>query len=373
MLSNVVGQERAKQQLYRAFRNDRVAHAYLLAGEEGLGAEELALEAARFFMCSAPDSDGFEPCGSCASCRKVSSFQHPDVHYYFPTLKSTSEDDIREFLDGKAAELYTRVKVSGGSIHIGDAEHPERDSVRGLLREMSLRSFEGQRKLFVVTFIEEMNAEAANALLKILEEPPEKSLYFLTTTQLHRVLPTIVSRCQVVKLHPASDREIEQALVERKGQDVGEAHVVARLSDGNYGRALHLLSGELTRRRDLMLDFLVGVLSPDVRALPDFADTLAGENRKDRSLTPDILALMLTWFQDLLYVRHSAPSDVKARLTNQDKMDRLQRFLRSFPQANIEKSIIEIEKAVDLLSRNIYLNLVLLNLGLSLRKLVLPR
>lgn len=367
MLSKVVGQEPAKTQLVRAFENDRLAHAYLLIGDEGVGTEELALEAAKYFLCTSRNTADHEPCQACSNCRRITSFQHPDVHYYFPALKSTPETELRELLETKSEQLYARVKIEGGTIHIGDPENPERNSVRGLMREVAMRSVENNIKIFILSCAEEMNAESANALLKVLEEPPSGTLYFLTSSQPGHLLTTIKSRCQTIRLHSVAEADIETA-VRLSGVSPTELRLITRLSNGNMGHALQLMSGELMRRRERMLEFLVGVLSPQWFKVSECTEALAVEGRKDKDLILDILNLALTWFEDVLYVQNGLAESV---VVNVDNLDRLNKFLRNFPQTNIEKTISELEKAVDLISRNVYLNLILINLGLSLRRLIL--
>lgn len=366
MLSRVIGQEAAKKKLILAFQTQRLAHAYLITGDDGLGADELALEFAMYCLCQERNQTTCESCKICRHCRRISSFEHPDVHYYFPTLKSTTETEIRERLEAKSGQFYSPVKVEGGTIHIGDPENPEGNSIRGLLREMAMRSVEGNFKVFVLSHVEDMNAESANALLKALEEPPPATLFFLTTAQPHSLLPTILSRCQVVKLQPILETEIEQSLCQQ-GAGADEARLVARLSNGNMGQALRLLSGELMRRRDLMLDFLVALLAPQRTSMVEVVEKLIAEGRKDKSVVTDVLTLAIAWFEDALYVLHEVDS---SNIVNQDKVDRLRKFLINFPQTNVEKTVFELEKAVDLISRNVYLNLILINLGITLRRLI---
>ena len=372
MLSKVIGQRAAKLQLITALNNNRFAHAYLISGEEGLGADELSIEMAKFILCAHPDKKNSEPCQACANCKKISSFQHPDVHYYFPVLKSTDESDMLAMLEDKSQELYTKVKVAGGSLHIGDPTNPEKNSIRGLLREIGLKSYEGNVKIFIVTFVEEMNQESANALLKILEEPPPQTLYFLTTGQLSALLPTIISRCQLVKLQKIRSEEIENSLQETHRINADESRLIARLADGNYAAALQLVAGELNPKRELMINFLIGVLGTRPSAVADAVDSLLAENKKDKGFVADILTIMSTWFQDSFYMNHlkETPDMLDSMLINRDKMERLQKFTRNFPKADADLAVIEIEKAVDLISRNIYLNLVMINLGLNLRKII---
>lgn len=372
MLSKIIGQELAKKQMLTAFAYQRLAHAYLIAGEEGLGAEELAIEMTKFIMCTQPDLKNSEPCHTCANCKKISSFQHPDVHYYFPVLKSTDESEILTMLEDKSQELYSRAKIAGGSLHIGDPDNPEKNSVRGLLREIGLRSYEGNIKVFIVTFTEEMNQESANALLKILEEPPPQTLYLLTTSQFQALLPTIVSRCQLVKLHKIRTEEIKNALQKTYSVEDSESRIISRLSNGNYSTAIQLLSGDLKVKRELMIGFLVGIVSLRTAAIVDAVDTLLSENKKDKGLIIDILNIMSTWFQDAFYAHNlkEHSETLKSLAINHDKIDRIEKFIRSFPRANLDLAVSEVEKAVDLISRNVYLNLILINLGLRLRKII---
>lgn len=372
MLSKIIGQEPAKRQLLSAFTHDRLAHAYLLTGEEGLGAEELAIEMTKFIMCSGPDRINSEPCQICPNCKKISMFQHPDVHYYFPVLKSTEESDILTMLEDKSQDLYSKIKVAGGSLHIGDPENPEKNSIRGLIREIGMRSYEGSIKVCIVTFIEEMNEESANALLKILEEPPSHTLYFLTTSHLRTLLPTIISRCQLVKLHKIKTDEIEIVLRHNHSLQSEDSRLIARLADGNYATALQLLSGDLKNKRDMMISFLLGTVSLHSSQIAESVDTLLAENKKDKAFVIDVLNIMSTWFQDAFYVNNLREySDfLNTLLVNQDKIERIEKFIQSFPRANLDLAAAEIEKAVDLISRNVYLNLILINLGLNLRNLI---
>lgn len=372
MLSKVIGQETAKEQLLKAFANERLAHAYLISGEEGLGAEELAIEMSKFVLCLRPDKANSEPCQTCANCKRISSFQHPDVHYYFPVLKSTEDSDILAMLEDKSEELYSKVKVAGGSLHIGDPENPERNSIRGLLREIGLRSYEGNIKIFIVTYVEEMNQESANALLKILEEPPPQTLYFLTTSQFQALLPTIISRCQLVKLQKIRPDQIENCLLKTHNIESADARIIAKLANGNYSTALQLLSGDLKNKREFMIQYLIGIVGPRSSSVAEAVDTLLAENKKDKAFVLDILSIMSTWFQDAFYMSHLKEDSaiLNSLVINHDKLERIEKFIRNFPRVNVDLAVAEIEKAVDLISRNIYLNLILINLGLNLRKII---
>ncbi len=366
MLTRVIGQESAKKILHAAIRNNRLAHAYLFVGHDGWGGEELALEFARVLVCRAPRE--VEPCGQCPSCRKVVQFQHPDVHYYFPIMKSTDENDIRSLLDARSENLYTPVAIAGGSIHIGDPDDPEKMSIRGLARDIHLRAFEGHRKIFILTHVEEMNDEAANAFLKILEEPPAHAFFLLTTSQPQALLPTILSRCQVIKLTRPRDAEIAAALEQWNRIPPAEARKLARLADGRYFRALQMHSGNLQESREMMLNFLRTALGSTPSSMAAQSDQLIKQVDRDKTRITLILDLMLGWFADVAAVRYRSERDA---LVNVDIQDRVEKFSGHFPHADIGEALQAVDRAIDYLNRNVYLPLVLVDLGITLRRCVL--
>lgn len=217
-----------------------------------------------------------------------------------------------------------------------------------------------------------MNQESANALLKILEEPPPQTLYFLTTSQFQGLLPTIISRCQLVKLQKIQPEQIESGLVQMQKAESADARMVAKLADGNYATALQLLSGDLKNKRELMIQFLIGIVGSHSSSVADAVDILLTESKKDKAFILEILSIMSTWFQDSFYISHvkDDSSLLNSMLINHDKIERIEKFIRNFPRTNVDLALTEIEKAVDLISRNIYLNLILINLGLNLRKII---
>ncbi len=366
MLSRIIAQAHVKELLAAAIERERLAHAYLILGHDGWGAEELAIEFSRYLLCKSPGR--LEPCGQCSSCKKVASFQHADFHYYFPILKSTEESDVRGLLDAKSEELYTPAQVAGGSIHIGDPDDPEKMSVRGLARDVQLRSYEGSRKVFVLAHADRMNDEAANALLKILEEPPPHAFFLLTTSRPQRILPTIVSRCQVVKLSRPRESDLAEALQKRQGLNADQAMKWARLSDGSYYRALQLQSGDFQERREMMLGFLRTTLGSTPSSIGMHVDQMLGAVKRDKTQVQILLDILSGWFEDVLMIQHGQND-----LLNDDIRERVVKFSEHFPSADCEGAIYCIEEAAEFLSRNVYLPLVLVDLGIALRRCVMRR
>ncbi len=202
----VVGHQDAAALLIRAATVRQVSHAYLFAGPEGVGKTTLALEFARLLQCARPDLVAGEPCGDCASCRKIAHGNHLDV---------------------------TLIELEEGKRSLGV------DVARETVVRMANRApSEGAWRIFILPEVERMTANTVNALLKTIEEPPEGVVLLLTSAEPENLLPTLLSRCQLVTLHALSPGEVEQALVQRWQVDGAEARELAELANGRLGWAV---------------------------------------------------------------------------------------------------------------------------------------
>lgn len=242
----VVGNQQAQMTLQRAVVTDQVRHAYLLTGPEQIGKTTLALAFVKLLECTGRGPRDPEPCGACSSCRKIEHSNHPDVTVVEPP-------------EGKH---WLPVEL-----------------VRDLQRAASLAPYEGRWRAFVLPRAERMRPEAVNALLKTLEEPPPDVVLVLTSSEPELLLPTLVSRCQTVPLHPLGPVEIAAALVERWEVEADEATVLAGLAAGRLGWAVEAhRKPELRERRDALMQQIVALAAaaPDVRlrlVAPLAADT----------------------------------------------------------------------------------------------------
>ena len=207
--TSLIGQERAKNSLSRMFNSDRLAHAYLFRGPDGVGKRLCAQLVAARLNCARPDENG--ACGSCPSCRKCLSGNHPDLVHVSPV---------------------------NGTIKI--------DVVRELCRSLSYAPYESRRRVVIIEDIHTMTTAAANSLLKTLEEPPEQNLLLLTAEASRELLQTVVSRCQVISFHGLSVAQTIHVLKSRQPDlDGEEAELLAGLSDGSPGTALVLQKKDL--------------------------------------------------------------------------------------------------------------------------------
>lgn len=255
--SEVIGQEKAKRSLIQEAKEGRVPHARLLAGTEGVGKLPLALSYARYLVCNHPGET--EACGRCAACRMMDAWAHPDVHYVFPVVKRKGRDTVsddcleewRAMLDESAyctAEQWLQ--------RIGDGDRQAQIYVREsevLMRKCGMRPAMAQRKVVVVWLPERMNADCANKLLKLLEEPPEDTVFMLVTEDAEALLPTLKSRTRRMDLPGIGEAELAEALQRKCGMDAREAEAVAHRSEGSWTRALADAGREAERER--MLSF----------------------------------------------------------------------------------------------------------------------
>jgi len=254
----VVGHERAAAQLRRAAVHDRAAGAFLLFGPTGVGKRTLADALTARLLCDAPPTD--DACGRCAHCTRVASGTHPDVHVV------TREQDRRDI---------------------------RTDQIRELARWLALQPLMAARKVALIDGAHCLNEHGQNALLKTLEEPPGGSILLLTATSPALLLPTVRSRCQLIRLDPLPPEAVAQVL-EARGIAAAKARTLAALAEGCPGRALELEATAATKGRELVL-----------AALPQLGELAAWEiSRLAQELAREpaeaSLRVVLAWYRDLL-------------------------------------------------------------------------
>jgi DNA polymerase-3 subunit delta' len=230
LFSSLKGLRQAKMVLSSAVRSNRLAHAYILAGPDGSGRLTAALDLAKSRICSEVEN-GF--CGQCGQCRQIDSFSHPDVRITFPGMKATKPEDFASMLVTRARDGITPLRFPGNT-------YISIDQMREMAHRLSRKSYEGRGYVEIVYDAHRLKREAANAILKTLEEPPEKTLIVLITSRVSGLLPTVRSRAHTVRFGRLSNCMIEELLIERKGITAEDAARIALVSDGSAGLALTL-------------------------------------------------------------------------------------------------------------------------------------
>jgi DNA polymerase-3 subunit delta' len=368
MWPRVIGQERVKHLLLAARNAGRLPHAYLFYGEEGVGKDATALEFARVLRCEIGRD---EACGSCPSCIRMATLQDPDVRFIIPLPRGLhekeSDEPMERLSEADVANVREQLRLKGENpyhrVSIPRANVIKINSIREIRRQSSLSTSGNGKRMFIISGAEGMNDEAANTLLKTLEEPPGETMLILTTAHREALLPTIVSRCQAIQFDPLTEDQLRDALIERNALDADKASLVARLARGSYTRALELQKEDVIQQRSAVVDFVRKALSRKSADMMDLIEEIADVGDRDDHLR--FLELMLSWFRDALVLSHGGT------VINLDQQDDLKRFVDRFPGADLLQVMADVEKAISLVNRYTYIRLVLANLAVRLRRNIL--
>lgn len=245
LFRDIVGQEAIKEELFRGYKKGRIPHCQLFYGPKGCGSLPLAIAYARMVLCE-------EEALSNQACNlRVSELKHPDLHFIFPVAnnqeiktKAISANFLpqwRVFLHSNSyASLYDwflSIGIENKQGKIG------KDEVSDLVKKMSLKSYEGGWKVAIIWMAERMNLSATNKLLKLIEEPPEKTLFLFVSEDIRSLADTLISRCQKIELKPLSSKKMSKALIQ-KGYSKEEASSASVKSTGNFHEALKIVSNK---------------------------------------------------------------------------------------------------------------------------------
>jgi DNA polymerase-3 subunit delta' len=321
----IVGHDWAVALLRHSVAASRVAHAYMFSGPPQIGKTRLALTLAQALNCMLSEQDAPPPCGSCRSCLKIEGNSHPDVHLVL----------------GEGA---------GGSIKI--------EQVRALQREAVLRPYEGRYRVFILRQADRATMEAADSLLKTLEEPPAHVFLVLTAVHVEALPSTVISRCQRLDLRPATCQMVEAALRER-GMPPPKAQLLARLSGGRMGWALCASEDDtLLQQREQDLDRLTRLLSGTRVERLDFA----WKASRDPVGARQLIELWTGWWRDLLLLCGRLPDHI----VNIDRFDELQALASQSDRTQAWAALRALQTAAAQLQANVNTRLALESLLLKL-------
>jgi DNA polymerase-3 subunit delta' len=355
---DVVGQKRVKEILSASLKRERIAHGYLFQGQAGVGKDAMAIAMVKGLHCESGAEWG---CHQCGACQKVSRMEYPEFRFILPVPsrpKTMKEDKYREILLEKAlfriANPYQKLDYQ-----------PELktfpvigiEQIRSLKRETMLKISKGQYRMIVISHADKMTVPASNSLLKLLEEPPDRTLILLTSSENKRILPTIVSRCQVIRFDPLLENEIEKALMDRWQIPENKARFVASVSGGSLERALDLIDENYEEIRDCAFQFLEHSLDGNVFKRIEFCEKIFRD--RDRTEIQSLFQILLIWLRDILSLRLGE----KERLLNKDKIRELDQFMKKRPSFDVERAIDQTEHAIDFIEKNVYLHLVIQSLS----------
>jgi DNA polymerase-3 subunit delta' len=305
-LRDIIGQDNAIRTLSSMIGKEYINGAYLFLGPKGVGKRAASIEFAKAINCDKLELDA---CGECISCNKIDSLNHPDL-----------------FIIQKEEES-SFIKI---------------DKIRDVIYQASLKPYEARKKIFIIADAEDMNEESQNALLKILEEPRENQIFILTASAVSGILPTVFSRCKVVKFNLLSQAKIQAILIKRKGFNEEEAVLFSHMALGSPGRAIAFKENDEIMERDKMLnDFFF-------RKRAIFREEVCDE-RKYNDLN-ESLGMLLSWYRDLLVSKFTEDTSL---FLNVDRIEEIFSYSARFSADKLKRDISSVMKAINYLKRNI--------------------
>ena len=376
--SEILGHEHIKNHLTKNANLGRISHAQLFIGPEGCGTLPVALAYAQYILCNNLNNENK---GGNDSCNlKFKNFSHPDLHFVYPTV--TTEDvktkpksidfiqDWRNFLIenpyGSLFDWYSMLGVANkqGEIRVDDAQE--------ILKSLALKSYEGGYKIMIVWMVDKMNLAASNKLLKLLEEPPEKTLFILISESEEDIIQTIRSRCQVLHFNALPENVLSDALINKLNIDVKTAKKIAHQAQGNYSKALHLLqedSEELPFEKWFILwvraAFRAKGNASAIQDLISWSDQIAGLGRETQK---KFLLFCIEMFRQALLLNYETPSLVYLDV-DVDGF-KLEKFAPFVNNNNIVEIFKEISDALYHVERNGNAKIILTDLSIKLTRLI---
>lgn len=278
--NQVIGQQRVKASLTQLVDAQRIPHAMLFLGPGGCGKLALAIALAQYILCE--NRQAGESCGTCRNCSKVSKLVHPDLHFTYPIIgtKVTSPTFLTQWrtavLDNGYQDINQWLQLIGAENKQGNIN---KDECLRIIKQMSLKSFESKYKILIIWLPEYLQKEG-NRLLKLIEEPPEDTIFMLVAEEQERILNTILSRCQIVKFNALTDEEVVAGLIGKTGIAQEQAEAAAHLANGNLNEALTLSTNAENDNAVLFLDWLRKCYKGNGAELVPWAEEFAALGRE---------------------------------------------------------------------------------------------
>jgi DNA polymerase III subunit delta' len=331
-----IGQPKTVELLQRALTQGSLGHAYLLTGPPQVGKMTLAIDLAMSLNCLAEPQE--KPCGACLSCRKIISGNYADVQI-IGLNQNLEAEDIKE---------RTEIGI---------------EQINNMLHSASLPPFEGKYRVYIIDEAGHLSLDAANRLLKTLEEPGNNVLFILLTTNIRSIPATVVSRCQRLNLTRAKTAEIESSLVTRWKLEPDRARLLARLSHGCPGWANEAAdSPVLLQERNERFEKMRSIMQSNYSDRFAAAYQLALQFAKKRETVYEIMDSWIGWWRDLLLVKIDCPGDI----VNLDYLSVLSEMAGSYKLEQIKTALVDLREAVEHLKLNANSRLVLESLMLNL-------
>ncbi|MDX2282594.1 MAG: DNA polymerase III subunit delta' [Bacteroidia bacterium] len=366
---DLVGQPAAIRTLQETVAHNRLPHALLLTGPAGIGKLALAQALAQYVNCSAP-RDG-DSCGTCSNCVKIQKAIHPDVRYILPIVSRTeggkrylTDDYFDSFRQRFTADPYLTFgqwqQIQGGE---GKQLMISVHEIRELKRSIYLKAFEAPYKVVIIWNVEKINTEGANAFLKLLEEPPDQTLFIMTCSDASLLLPTINSRCQRLAMRRIPRGDIQAYLAGKRGVAPEQAEELAAVSAGSLGYALEYLDERADAMSALYVDWLRTSYTGSYDKMSDLTDRIYQESREFQKL---FLLTGMRKMRDSLLMQLAPP----LALVTQAEREFQEKFSKVVTPGKVEAVVQEMEDCLRYISGNANPQLVFTAMSLRVHQIL---
>lgn len=376
--SEVLGQEHIKNHLIQSANKGRVPHAQLFVGPEGSGTLPMAIAYAQYLLCNCTDGNNKERETACNL--KFNTLSHPDLHFAFPVAandKIKNHPVSNHFLEewrkllkeqpyGNLFDWYKKIGVDNKQGQIGV------DEAQDIVKALSLKAYEGNYKIMLIWMVEKMNASAANKLLKLIEEPPNKTILILIAEDEEQIINTIKSRCQILHFPPLADDVIKNSLIKKYQLEDSVAIKIAHQANGNFNKACDLIYAD---SEDLQFEewFVFWIRSAfkakgNKSAVHDLISWSEDVSKTGRETQKQFLQFCLNFFRQALLLNYKASSLVY--FEPKTIGFKLENFAPFVNDTNILEISEELQDAIYHIERNGNSKIILTDLSIKLTRLL---
>ena len=296
---DIIGLHDVKQHLIDSVQRGLIPHARMFYGMEGVGKLPLAIAYARYLNCENRGDD--DACGECPSCHKFNKLAHPDLHFVFPVIKTKVSDEyLANWRDFLSKNIYFDLNNWLDFIDAGNAQGliyaKESEEI---IRKLNLKTYEAKYKIMIVWLPEKINESCANKLLKMIEEPPDNTVFLLVSEELEQVLQTIQSRCQPLHVRALESEEMVTAIQQHYGLETTAAQTVAHISNGSFRKAIEIIesSDETKENFDFFVKMMRASVMRNIKSIKEVANEIAAIGReKQKSFLTYSLRMFREYF-----------------------------------------------------------------------------
>ena len=375
LFKEIIGQQEVKSKLLNLVKDDRTPHALMLFGPPGAGKLVLAVAMAQYLSCADRQSD--DACGVCPSCLKFSKLVHPDLHFVVPVLKTTkvSKDPVSDhFMEEWREAFLSNPYLSENQWYeaIG-AENKQgvinKEESLQVIRKLGFKPYESEYRMMVIWLPEKMNQPAANKLLKLIEEPPEKTLILMVSESTDKILPTILSRTQLLHVPPLSESMIREGLMQHENPDQQLVEDAIRKANGNFNTALQTLQQD--ENELYYFDLFTGLMrlcySRNIIEINDWVEQVAGLGRERQKLLLDYSLKLLREN----FMIHMDSSDLNYMSRKENEFS--EKFNPFIHEGNIHALVESFNTAGNHIEANGNPRIILMDLSIRIIKLLMQK